>query len=228
MPDRFPRPPAPEVKNLCSAALAVAYPAGLTSVCLSRVIDERPRGVIWASDDRARQLDDLQVVLGEGPAVTALAEGGPVMVTDLSVQSRYGWVTFERSATQLDVRSICAFPLHIGAVRLGALTLHGTQPACLDPTQLDHQLALCRDLSIAVLATEAGSENWSRDHDRAMEDPTLAITSRAAGMVMVQLDTTIAAAMSRLCAHAFAADLSLEAVSRSVVERTLRFHPDRF
>lgn len=214
------------VERLCRAALAAAEPSGLTSVCASRVVDDRPRGVVWASDSRARQLDDLQVVLGEGPGVTALAEGGPVIVPDLLEQWRQGWVGFERSATQLGVRSVCALPLQIGAVRLGVLTLHGTQPAALDATQIGKQLAICDDLSVALLVADAGSGDWSSVLDAL--DPPLAVTSQATGMVMVQLDSTIGEAMARLCAHAFAAGLSLEAVSRSVVDRTLRFHPDRF
>lgn len=219
--------PTEGVERLCRAALAVAEPAGLTSVCASRVVEDRPRGVVWASDPRARQLDDLQVVLGEGPSIAALAEGGPVMVPDLHQQWRQAWVTFERAAVQLGVRSICAFPLQIGGARLGVLTLHGTGPASLDATQLGEQLALCDDLSVALLVTDAGSGDWSSVLDAAL-DPPLAITSQATGMVMAQLDSTIADAMARLCAHAFAVGLSLEEVSRSVVDRTLRFHPDRF
>jgi hypothetical protein len=227
MPDREPRLPTVDVGRLCRAALAAAEPAGLTSVCASRVIDDRPRGVVWASDSRARKLDDLQVVLGEGPGVAALAEGGPVMVPDLREQWRHGWVTFERAATELGVRSICAFPLQIGAVRLGVLTLHGTRPASLDATQLGNQLSICDALSVALLVSDAGSGDWSSVLDGAL-DPPLAITSQATGMVMAQLDSTIAEAMARLSAHAFADGLTLEEVSRSVVERTLRFHPDHF
>lgn len=226
MPDVTPLFAVEGVEKLCRAALAAAEPTGLTSICASRVVEDRPRGVLWASDERARQLDDLQVVLGEGPAVTALAEGGPVMVSDLQQQWRQGWVTFERSAVELGVRSICAFPLQIGAVKLGMLTLHGTEPAALDATQLSRQLALCDDLSVALLVADDASGDWSSVLDAAL-DPPLAITSQATGMVMVQLDSTIAEAMARLCAHAFAVGLSLEEVSRYVVERTLRFKPDQ-
>ena len=74
------------VERLCRAALDAAAPVGLTSVCATRVVDDRPRGVMWASDSRARRLDDLQVVLGEGPGITALTEGGPVLVPDLPGQ----------------------------------------------------------------------------------------------------------------------------------------------
>ena len=226
MRDRDPDSSTDTVEKLCRAALASAEPTGLTSVSASRVFDERPRDVVWASDARARKLDDLQVVLGEGPGVTALAAGGPVMVPDLREQWRHGWVTFERAATELGVRSVCAFPLQIGAVRLGVLTLHGSEPAYMDATQLGQQLALCDDLSVAMLVSDAGSGDWSSVLDAAL-DPPLAVTSQATGMVMVQLESTISEAMARLCAHAFAEGQSLEDVSRSVVDRTLRFAPDR-
>ena len=74
--------------------------------------------------------------------------------------------------------------------------------------------------------SDAGSGDWSSVLDAALDRP-LAITSQAAGMVMVQVDGTIAEAMARLCGHAFAAGKSLEEVSRSVVERTVRFEPYR-
>ena len=215
------------VETLCRAALAVAEPAGFTSVCASRVLNDGPRGVLWASDARARRLDDLQVVLGEGPGVSAVVEGGPVMVHDVVEHWRQGWVAFNGAASQLGVRSVCAFPLQIGAVRLGTLTLHGTEPAILDALQVRRQLAVCDELGVALLVSDAGSGDWSKILDAARDHP-LAITAQAAGMVMAQLNGTIAEATARLCAHAFTEDLSLEDVSRSVVERRLRFDPDRF
>jgi hypothetical protein len=223
--DSAPTWPKLDVEKLCRAALAAAEPAGPTSVCVSRVVDDRPRGVVWASDSRARRLDDLQVVLGEGPGITALAESGPVLVLDLGEHWRQGWVTFEREAIGLGVRSVCAFPLQIGALPLGVLTLHGTRPAVLDTVQLSNQLAICDQLSVALLVTEAGTGDWASVLDAA-PDPPLAVTSQAAGMVMVQLESSVAGAMARLCGHAFSTGQSLEQVSRSVVDRKLRFDPD--
>lgn len=227
MPDRG-SPSAPTaVEKLCCAALAAAIPAGFVSVSASRVLDRRLKGVMWASDSRARGLDDLQVVLGEGPSVSAVAEGGPVMVHDVAEHWRQGWVAFNGAAAQIGVRSICAFPLQIGAVRLGVLTLHGSEPAILDTAQLGQQLALCDDLSVALLVADAGSGDWSSVLDAGLERPQ-AITAQATGMVMVQLGGTIAEATARLCAHAFTEGLSLEDVSRLVVERVVRFEPDKF
>ena len=219
--------PGVRLEQLCRAALSVAEPAGLTSICASRVVNHRPRGLVWSSGKRARRLDDLQLVLGEGPGIDAVIEGGPVLVPDLLQNWRHGWVTFDRAAVELGVRSVCAFPLQIGAVRLGVLTLHGTEPASLDAAQLRQELAVCDDLSVALLVADAGSGEWGSVLEAAL-DPPLAVTSQAAGMVMVQLESTIAEAMARLCAHAFGAGLTLEEVSRSVVGRTLRFQPDQF
>jgi len=219
--------PTRGMEHLCHAALAIAVPAGLTSVCVSRVVDDRPRAVVWASDERSRYLDDLQVVLGEGPGVAALVDGGPVMVTDLREHWRRGWLDFDGAAAEVGVRSICAFPLQIGAVRLGLLTLHGTERATLDAGQISQVFTVCDDLSVALLATDAGSGEWTKVLDAAMDRP-LAITAQAAGMVMVQLSSTITEAMVRLCAHSFAEGKSLEEVSRSVVDRTFRFEPDQF
>lgn len=227
MPGEGPTSVPAAVEKLCRAALATAEPAGFTSVCASRVSGDGTRGVLWASDARARRLDDLQVVLGEGPGVSAFVEGGPVMVHDVGEHWRQGWVAFNGAASQLGVRSVCAFPLQIGAIRLGTLTLHGTEPAILEAAQLVHQLALCDQLGIALLVSDAGSGDWSSILDAALDHP-LAVTAQAAGMVMAQLDSTIAEATARLCAHAFTEDPSLEEVSRSVVERRFRFDPDRF
>ncbi len=227
MRDRGSTVAATRVERLSRAALVAAEPSDLTSVCVSRVLAHRPRGVLWASDERGRQLDDLQVVVGEGPGVTALVEGGPVLVADLRAHWHKGWLAFAGGATELGVRSVCAVPLQIGAVRLGVLTLHGTEPAHLDVGQLGRLLAVCDDLSVALLVADAGSGDWSSVLDAAMDRP-LAVTSQAAGMAMVQLNSTIGEATARLCAHAFAAGVTLEAVSRSVVERAFRFEPDSF
>jgi len=213
-------------EDLCRAALAMAEPIGLTSACVSRAIDHRPREVFWASDARARQLDDLQLVLGEGPGVTALVDGGPVIVPDIRDYWSRGWVTFERAATELGVRSIWALPLQIGEIRLGVLTLNGADPSPHDSGRLSDLLTICGDLSVRLLAADTSSGDWTGALGRAL-DPPLAVTSQAAGMVMVQLESTLTEAMARLCAHAFAAGLTLEEVSRAVVGRTLRFEPDQ-
>ena len=46
-------------------------------------------------------------------------------------------------------------------------------------------------------------------------------------MIMAQLNCTIDEAMARLRAYAFAHDLPLQDVARQVVDRKLRFDPDR-
>lgn len=217
------------VETLCRAAIIAAEHSGLTAVCVSRVLDTLPRLVVWASTARARKLDELQVLLGEGPAVTALADGAPVLVPDLHRPWGVSWQFFVREATLLGVGSVCAFPLQIGAAQLGVLTLHGQTRAQLDEALIGRQLAICDALTLALLSQADDSDGDGLDLGNLLgeqAEPPLAITSQAAGMVMVQLCTTIDQAMLRLCAHAFATGRSLADISRSVVNRELRFAAD--
>lgn len=212
------------IQTLSRASLEDAEPSGLTSLCVSRIIDGHPFSVMWASDVRARELDDLQSVLREGPALSALSERGPILVPDLSMSWRSDWVAFGREAVALGVASVCAFPLQIGMIDLGVVTLHGPVPATLTGPQLQSQLRICDAFTGVLLSTADTPEGWAASPDDP--DPPLTIASQAAGMMMVQLDTTIGDAMLRLRSHAYASGRTLADVAKAVVSRTLRFTPE--
>src|SRR3954451_14130998 len=65
------------IADLCVEMLDV------TGAGISLVSDTGTRGVICATDDVAMRIEELQLTLGEGPCVDAMAAGGPVLVPDL-------------------------------------------------------------------------------------------------------------------------------------------------
>jgi hypothetical protein len=76
----------------------------------------------------------------------------------------------------------------------------------------------------------AGRFEWVNDHGRLVHRVFVeggadihAAVHQAAGMVSVQLGVSVADALVRLRAHAFAADRPLTQVAREVIARTLRF-----
>jgi GAF domain-containing protein len=75
-----------------------------------------------ASDRRAEQVDNLQYEAGEGPCLTAIATGDPIVVPDLSAESR--WPAFRRLAHGSDVVASYSVPLEVGQVRLGSLNYY--------------------------------------------------------------------------------------------------------
>ena len=87
--------PNPRIGELCIELAEVAG-AGISLMTLAG-----NSGVLYASDDTAAQIEELQFVLGEGPCRDAFEHGGPVFVADLEdpqegVADR--WPTFLRSA----------------------------------------------------------------------------------------------------------------------------------
>jgi len=181
------------------------------------------RDVLYASDGTAQRLEDLQVVLGEGPAVDARAGRAPVLIDDLLARGEGvadRWPAFLTEVGRLDVRSVYAFPVRVGAVVLGTFQLYRRAAGRTDPAQLGSMLTAADAVCGALL-----------DMDRAVADDLWgaspsARVHQAAGMVMVQLDTSVEEAMVRLRATAYAEGLTLDEVAGSVVDGRRRFEKE--
>lgn len=209
------------VGTLTRSALALTQGSGPAHGCVHRVSGGHLVGVVYASSPQARGLADLQETLEEGPTVTAAAEGYPVLMADLAEDPLTArWVMFGHEAAAIGVRSVFAFPLQIGAIGLGVLTLHGNEPAFLDAATLAALLRARDALSAALLAQDI--DNRGEDVWDGVLGHEHALVHQAAGMVMVQLNVPLADAMLRLHAYALGASTTLIAASELVVSRTLR------
>jgi hypothetical protein len=193
------------------------------------------RGVVAATDDRARQLEDIQFTVGEGPGPNAFATGFAVLVPDLggpSMPPIYAWPAFAELSGQLGVRAVFAFPLHLGAASLGALTLYRATPGVLDGPDLARALRLSDAaafalLDLMVVSTADNGDEPRNDSSRA-DDAEFFRSEiyQAAGMVMVQLGVTIEEAMVRLRSHAYVTGRVTGDVARDIVNRKLRLEAD--
>lgn len=200
----------------------------MSGVGLAVMGPDGPATVLAATEGHAQQMEDLQFSLGEGPCVDASRSGRPVLITDLTAQASGRWPAFTPEATGAGVHAAFTFPLQVGAIGIGVLDLYRTSSGELDDAQFSQALAFA-DAAVAVLlhlqdragqAAEAGTE-VVRSVDRR------AAVHQATGMISVQLDVSLAAAMSRLRAHAFAAGRPILDVAADVVARRLSFdHSD--
>jgi hypothetical protein len=176
---------------------------------------------VCASDDIAARIEELQFTLGEGPCIDALRLGAPVLVGDLDSAAHRQWPSFTNGAAEAGVRAVFAFPLAIGAIRVGALDLYRDAAGELTPAQLATALRAADAAAVSLLR----SDGWSGtlvDDARERSSYRL-VVHQAAGMVMVQLDTSIEDALVKLRAHAYAHDLSINDVAADVVARRLHF-----
>jgi len=126
---------------------------------------------------------------------------------------------------------VFAFPLLLGAARLGVLLLYRGQPGALDPAQLARTLRLADGAFFALLDQLAGpTTTVSGEVDREWQDTEVvfhrAQVYQAAGMLTVQLGVTIEHAMVRLRGYAFARERPLADVAADIVGRSLRLEED--
>lgn len=212
------------VAGLCHLALLSTEGIGLVYAAVSRSLEDRLNGVVFASNEVARSVDELQAVLGVGPASTALQTASPVLCGNLVKDGpgRKGWSTFLSEADNLGINSVWVLPLQIGAVSMGTLTLSGPGLAKPQGGAIATVLKVADALTTVLLVPDASEAQL---HLVDLQDADQVVIHQATGMVSVQLGVTLAEAQVVLRAAAFAQSGGLSQLARSVVARLRRFDP---
>ena len=206
------------MQRLCRAATR-SLPA--TGVGVSLMSETGNHVAYAASDPSCEQFEELQFTMGEGPCMDAYASRKPVLTSDLAEVAGH-WPGYATAIQDHGVRAVYAFPLQIGASRLGALDIYRAGVGGLSASELTMAFAFAEVAMGALLDAQDGSAN-SFQHEAAGHRFEL---YQAQGMVMVQLGVDLAAAMARLRAYAYAQDCRLADVADAVVEGKLIFGPD--
>jgi hypothetical protein len=202
--------------RLCTAAQLILNAAG-TWIAVEQGVT---RVILSASDDRARDLADLQDVVGQGPCVEAYGSSEPV-VTTVRDQADPRWPEFSRAAWQrVGPATVQAVPMRPGNEPLGVLAAYFADGG---PTETDEStLFLASAIGAALLRDpELTDENTVDDSWSARAE-----VHQATGMVVVQLRIQPDDAMAILRAHAYAHDTTLAEIAHLVVTRRLDFRGD--
>ena len=178
------------------------------------------RGVGVTSDPVTERVEELQFVLGEGPGIDAFAARRPVLTADLADAAVRHWPVYAPAAGGDGVRAAFAFPLQMGAARLGVLDVYRDRVGSLTGAELRTALGLA-EITMATLL------DLHEDDAAVLDVGHRAALFQAQGMVMVQLGVSIGEALARMRAHAYAEDRRLEEVARDVVDGRLRWDGNR-
>jgi hypothetical protein len=211
-----------------ATAIAAAQTLGVDGV--SAGLGTGPHGVVlaWGPEKVSVALEDMQFTLGQGPGVEAVASGAPVLVPDLREQQAR-WPVFVSGAGALAVRAVFAFPLRIGAISVGVLTAHRAAPGPLAHGQLADALALADAVTVLLLHRVPADNGAAAPEDNglrpgwAVPETYRAEVHQASGMISVQLNVSLAEALVRLRAHAYARERPIAEIAADVVARRLRF-----
>ena len=176
-----------------------------------------------ASNEISNVIDNIQIEFGEGPSLDAYRERRPVLEKDLVVTGAQRWVAFSQTAAEAGVRAIFAFPLRIGAVRIGAFHVYRDTPGFLTNDQHADALLLADVIAHTLIMMQANAPHGRLAAELEANLGFQYIVHQASGMVAAQLKIDVREALVRLQASAFGNERSLLEVAGDVVERRMRF-----
>lgn len=209
-----------QVARLCTLLARTVHADG---VGLSVTTGAGHQARVAATDEVSGRIEDLQIVLGQGPCVDALSTRAPVLTPDMSQAAASDrWPLFVPAVAELGVAASFSVPLLAGDVGLGALDLYRCRVGDLEDSGVDKALDFAA-AAVEILITTQSAPPARRPHFDVASWPGASTIHQATGMVMAQIGGEAAGAFAVLRSRAFADDRPLLDVARDVLDRRLRF-----
>lgn len=205
--------------RLCAAAVGLL---SLRGAGISLIVEGELRGTAGVSDPGVAAVQELQFELGEGPSVDAWVSMEPVLESDLRAPAWVRWPAFGPAGVEAGVLAVFAFPLSLGAIRIGVLVLYRDRAGGLSVDELAYGLVLADLATWVILGLQSGAPVDALHEQLAEEPPHWAEVHQATGIVAVQLGVGLDEAFVRLRAHAFVVGRPLGEIAREVVAHRLR------
>ena len=159
--------------------------SGEDALCGITLLRDRKAATIGWSSDSAREVDQIQYSLSQGPCLTAAKEEREVYVPDLFDEDRWG-PDYARAVASHGLRSVLSVPFHLQGDAKAALNLYSDVPHKFDGDLADRARGFTREISQALrLAVRFSLQTDSATNLRAtLESRT--VIDMAIGIVMAQ------------------------------------------
>lgn len=184
--------------RLCGAAVGLL---SLRGAGISLMADGQLRGTAGVSDPGVAAVQELQLELGEGPCVDAWASMEPVLEPDLASPRVARRPAFAPAGVAAGVVAVFAFPVGLGAIRVGVLVLYRDHVGGLSSEEVAYGLVLADLATWVILGLQAHAPGEALHELLAEEPPHWAEVHQATGMVAVQLGVSLDEAFVRLRAR---------------------------
>ncbi|MCU1363617.1 MAG: hypothetical protein JWM55_1445 [Acidimicrobiaceae bacterium] len=207
--------------SLCRAAAEIME---LDGASISLTSSDVEMTSLCAGESVAQSLCDLEITVNEGPAMDTIRMGVSVVEADLD-SLRHRWPLYTPEALQLGARAVFSFPVRLGAIRFGALSLFRLSSGPLRANQASDGFLMASVVARSVLSMQAGAssdELLAEFHHGAQLDFRV---HEAAGMLAVQGSMPVKDALVALRVHAFSTDTELSILAEHVVTRRIRLDP---
>ena len=207
------------VDRVCAAGVTLL---SLEGAGLSLMVDGKLRGTAGVSDPGIAVVQELQLSLGEGPSVDAWRGSTAVLEPDLAEPAVVRWPAFAQAGVKAGLRAVFAFPLALGAARIGVMVLYRDRAGELSVDELAYGMVLADVATQVVLGLQAGAPADTLHELLAKEPAHWAEIHQATGIASVQLGVSLDQAFVRLRARAFVDGNPLRDLAREIVAGRLR------
>lgn len=164
-------------------AIAAKAITGADGVSVSLARDGRIRTVA-ASNDTVLRMDDHQYGTGEGPCLSAAADGVPFDIERLRDEER--WPLFVPLAIRDGIASILSTPLLTGDASIGALNIYSSTASAFGAHQRELALAFATHASDIVAGGDIGMTDDELDLRIADALQSRAVLALAQGILMAR------------------------------------------
>lgn len=193
----------------------------MTSVGIS-LKSEMNMASICVSDDRAARLETMQFTLGQGPSYDAFATGNPVLERQLASALPVRWPALTTLALDAGIEGIFAYPLQIGAARLGVLTAYQRSTNAWTPAQHLDALVAADALTHVILSLQARAPAGALADALRDAGSSWAEVHQASGMLSAQLGVSVAEALVWLRSRSYVTGTPIFDLAQAVIARRLR------
>nr|WP_306669390.1 GAF and ANTAR domain-containing protein [Arthrobacter sp. DR-2P] len=166
------------------AASALSESAGSRVECGVTLRRRKRSMTVAGSSDRAKELDRLEQVLGDGPCLAALETMRPVVLADVYADTR--WPEFQKILAANGCRSVLGVPLALDDSQAAALNFFSSEPDVFTGAVISKAQGFAdqaeRALRLALQIADA--RNVADDLSAAMENRTT--IDLACGVIMAQ------------------------------------------
>jgi len=159
--------------------------SGDDALCGITLLRDRKAATIGWSSDSAREVDEIQYSLSQGPCLTAAQEEREIYVPDLFEEERWG-ADYAQAVASHGLRSVLSVPFHLQGEAKAALNLYSDVPHKFDGDCASRVRGYTREISQALrLAVRFSLHTDSATNLRStLESRT--VIDLAVGIVMAQ------------------------------------------
>jgi GAF domain-containing protein len=167
------------------------------------------------SDPLAKEIDEVQYLLDDGPCLHAMRSGDQVNIDDTADRSR--WPRFEAAAQARGIRSCLALPLVADGKPVGALSLYARGVAAFGATQVRRAENLAENASggLSLMLRLASCSELTEQLRSSLT--SRAVIYQALGVIMAQERCTQARAFEIMRTASQNSNLKLRDIAAAIV-----------